>query len=582
MMKFFAWLNAGHLALKTAHHGLLWSYILNLFWTPILAAIASFAIGALVINYGGPALFWKWVYVIVGGPLLLLGLYTFIELGREYQRRETEKHHRGRVMLKEDAARKEARKKRAPDDPGVMWGKLKLPTPDAMMHFCIIGGIGSGKTLTMQILMNDQLKHLTPGSDRRALIFDSKEDFVQIVAGINPPCPLHILNPFDKRRTAWDIASDVNYPPVARNFSAMIFPVNPQSHNKFYEETPQAILTAVLNVFILRASKKWTLRHLVLVMKSKELIEQITSLDDDSRATMKLAFDGSDKSLGDVMSTINSKLSPYADIAASWETATKTISVTEWLTATSILILPKYGAAESETFRVYSAFINILSSHLSMLTPSETRRTWIFLDEFTQLKKVEGLSRLVLEGRDKGFTCVIGTQQPGLVHDAYGKEQGEALISECGNKCYLKAQSETAANWVASSINEFVPDWEQSEDAKGPDESFPPRYFMTLPKAGFTNGLSGVYLSPSVAGWSAKYTPEELRSLISEPAKHIDRFQRLDTEFLRLKAWSKEDSELFGIPWPLPAPPSEAKEQSPKPTPPTEDDPLDGMVEIRP
>lgn len=559
MKKFFAELNAVLNNFKNASNGLL---------PFILKELAFVAVGGVIFF-----LVLSWLGPVVPAALTgLLGLYSIATFGMEYQRRSVDKAQRGRVMYREGVARRKARKKRKSGDRGILWGKLRLPSDDAMAHFCIVGGIGSGKTLTMQILMNDQFKLLTPDSDRRALIFDSKEDFVQIIAGINPPCPLHILNPFDERRTAWDIARDIDFGPIASNLAAIIFPSHPNSHNKFFEETPRLLLDAVLDVFIKRAKGRWTLRHVVLVMQSMELIQAITKLDSQSEAKVRRTLGGSEKSVGDVMSTINSKISPWARIAASWEGAKKRIHIREWLRTTSVLVLPKFKPAESETLRLYSLFVEILASNLSMLTRSESRRTWVFLDEFTQLGEMNGLKSLILEGRDKGFSCVLGTQQPGLVHSTYGKEEGEALISECGNKCFLKASSTDAANWVSDSINEFVPDWDMSEEKKKARRSYPPRYFTALPKAGFDNGMSGVYLSPSVSGWGADYTPTELRALITPPNENVARFKQIDSESLDLKPWGKEDSELFGIPWPvfsIPVAserPASSAEPPPKPT----------------
>jgi hypothetical protein len=173
-------------------------------------------------------------------------------------------------------------------------------------------------------------------------------------------------------------------------------------------------------------------------------------------------------------------------------------------------------------------------------------------------------------------------QQPGLVQDVYGHEKGESIMSECGVKAYLKAGGDAASNWVASSINDFVPEWDAADDNKRPERSYPPRYFMALPEAGYDNGLYGVYLSPSVSGWEAHYEPAELSPLLPKADKNVQRFVQLESEFLKLKQWSKADSELFGIPWPLPDAPSQAKERTPQPTPPTDDDPLAEMVTVRP
>ncbi len=94
----------------------------------------------------------------------------------------------------------------------------------------------------------------------------------------------------------------------------------------------------------------------------------------------------------------------YEFIAASWERSSRSISLREWLETESILILGN----DEATRTALDAINQVIFKRLSELvlaqseSESETRRTWIFLDELRQGGRLEELSALLTKGRSKG------------------------------------------------------------------------------------------------------------------------------------------------------------------------------------
>ena len=116
------------------------------------------------------------------------GLKTFIGVGRSRVGGLGIFHHRGRKLRSYEDALADAKALRAEDDNGLWWGMMKLPSRVATSHFAIVGSTGSGKTISIRLLMQSILPNIGTGKDQRALIYDAKQDMVSILAGIKPPC----------------------------------------------------------------------------------------------------------------------------------------------------------------------------------------------------------------------------------------------------------------------------------------------------------------------------------------------------------------------------------------------------------
>jgi hypothetical protein len=105
-----------------------------------------------------------------------------------------------------------------------LWGMTSLPISDTPTNFLVAGGIGIGKTITLRLLMQSALTPAGLGLDHRALIYDAKGTLDPVLRGLGLHCPIHVLNPFDQRGAAWDIAAAVTSASAARQLAASLIP----------------------------------------------------------------------------------------------------------------------------------------------------------------------------------------------------------------------------------------------------------------------------------------------------------------------------------------------------------------------
>lgn len=136
---------------------------------------------------------------------------------------------RGPQELQYETARSIANSQRHPHDNGIQWGGVRIPSSAAVTHFCVVGAIGSGKTLTIRMIMDSVLGTIGQGHDSRALVYDAKQDMLPLLKAICPHADVLTLNPFDNRCVGWDMAKDITSPAVADHIASVLIPPGNES-----------------------------------------------------------------------------------------------------------------------------------------------------------------------------------------------------------------------------------------------------------------------------------------------------------------------------------------------------------------
>lgn len=466
---------------------------------------------------------------------------------------------RGRKLTTCEQAAQSAKRNLPYNDPGVLWGKCRIRSEDATWHFCVVGSVGSGKTLTIRMLLQDQLPLLKKGSDRRALIYDAKQDMVPIVESMKLSCPVLILNPFDARGVAWHMASDVQTPTAARQLAVTLVPEEKESQ-PFFTNAVRELLTAVVNALILRQPGKWTFRQVLLIMKSKERLKALLGSDPRFADTVNIFLNCGATTLGSIMATTITKLGPFEPIAEAWDNAERKMSIAKWLKSVSILILGNDERIRSSLDTMNQLIVTVISQQSLTMSESSTRMTWCIFDEFREAGKITGLSNMIVRGRSKGVCVVLGFQDIQGVQEVYEERVGNELVGQCGNKMLLRIESPETAEWASKSIGDKEQvERQHSESKSGQGGSHSTSYqkhqravvlpseFMELPATNRTHGLTGYCISRSLGTYQVHYTPTELNEGLGHIDEKIASFSPAPAAWQYLKPWTDADSKSLGM-----------------------------------
>jgi hypothetical protein len=330
----------------------------------------------------------------------------------------------------------------------IWWGGLHLRPEDAVGHFLVCGGTGVGKSLILKRLLDSVLRHFGPGKDQRAFIFDAKRELYSELTASYPGTDLKLVDPFDERGAAWDLAADITSPADARQFAECLISSSKAETDRFWSMTSRNIVAAVIESFIISAPGRWTFRDLLLTMRSRERISLVLGSNPETAHLWSEAAQD-ERTVSNLMASFNAQLSRYNTVAALWHRCPRKFSLKEWVASDSILLVrshPKYGAVLQP---IHQAMLDVLIDLILTQQDSRTRRTWLFLDECRDLGKVTKLPRFANLARSVGGVLALGIQSVEGMYEAYGGEHPAAeLLGLVRNVTFLRTNSQTSAAYA--------------------------------------------------------------------------------------------------------------------------------------
>lgn len=354
---------------------------------------------------------------------------------------------RGTKLLTLEAAQRLALAlPRMPDEPCIYWGGLVLPERHSASHFMIIGPTGSGKTVTLRLLMQSILPRICNGSDWRAVVYDPKSEFLPLLSGMPLQCPVLTMHPYDRRGVAWDIARDVTDRSIALSLSASLISSS-EGQNKFFYMAAQSIFSSIMEAFIVLVPERWTLRDVLLVMQDAESTKRLLLSLPQTQPTYRKYFEElHGDTLADVRATLATETLRLEPVAALWDRAPMRISLKDWARDSYILVLGK----DQEIATPLDNVNRVLFQRISQLfTKQGTGRTWVFVDEAKFAGKIPGLDDLMTTGRSFGARVCIATQDVSGFEEAYGREGAHELLGGAGNKAMLGTWNPHTAKYAA-------------------------------------------------------------------------------------------------------------------------------------
>lgn len=339
------------------------------------------------------------------------------------------------------------------------WGGIEFLPSELAAHFAVMGMAGTGKTLSIRMLMAGVLLGRAKKLRYRALVYDPKRDFYPILVGLGvAPERIHMLHPFDERGSAWDLAKDVPDSATARQLASILLPPDRGSNNPFFSQAAFDLAAGVIDTLRIKAPGNWTLNDLLQLLLSPGALRSILSFTGNGRSLKELYLEGSAKTAADVLSTVRSKVADYLVVGQLWGRSRTRLSLTEWARSTepSILLLGtdlKNAATLDPINRAVFKRVSELVTGRPEENPAD--ETWFFLDEVRRAGELNGIQDLLLLGRSKGAHVVLGFQDIQGLRHVYGREQADELVGQCGNLAVLKLNNPETMAWAAAYFGRY-------------------------------------------------------------------------------------------------------------------------------
>ncbi|MGE3239521.1 MAG: type IV secretory system conjugative DNA transfer family protein [Pirellulales bacterium] len=472
---------------------------------------------------------------------------------------------RGRILEKLSNVQRKANQDLEQELNSLPWGGLQLPKSNATLHFAAIGATGSGKSVTLTLLMNEALRLHSFGLLRgsvRGLVYDAKRDVASTLAAIGGTDEVAILNPFDARALAWDIARDITDETSARQVAQTLIPKNERENQPFFNDAARDLVSGAIISLQHLAPERWTLRDLLHAVTSESALRSILSATEATNHYLDQYFEPT-TTLQNILSAIATHMAPYRAIAAAWHRALqegRTFSLNDWISDPRVLIL-----GEDETNRAALAAVNRLiftrATELLLNQPDRCGpQTWVFLDELRDLGRLDALNRLLLKGRSKNVCVVLGFQDMEGLREVYGEKVANEIVGQCGHYAFLKLNSPTTAEWASQAIGDqevletirhpstippFVDD-PKSQQVKTRRVVLPSQILNIEPPQGLSQ-LTGYYLTASYGLYHSTLSAADIQHLGWLRDDRVPNFVACPPESQVLAPWSEADRLRVGL-----------------------------------
>lgn len=456
--------------------------------------------------------------------------------------------------------------------PGADYLTIQTMSP----HTAVIGATGTGKTIILKHLMSSVLPaSVQEGTLRfRAVIYDPKRELYPFLNGLGiSKQQIIVTHPFDARSAAWNLAQDFVEPAQIEELAEMIVPKSDSKSvapgNEFFESTSRIIFQDVIQGLIAVRPHDWELRDIVESISSLNRLKAILRKTPDGADSWNaylspLERDRHDRTALSIHASLMTYSRPFRSLAALWNHAERQFSLEQWHCSSGIILL----GADPSRDRTMQRVNQLLMKRASQLTLSRNEErpldlTWFFLDEIREAGRLDGLRRLMTEGRSKGIRVVLGFQDIEGMYELYGEHQAEEMIGLCANRLVLHLDNPKTRKWASEFFGEaeVVQPTKGFADTTGYTSSSSdstqyglglkanmlPIEFHNLPLG---NPTDGVELFFSVPGRRNRYHfSSELaqQAIAYESRSESPAFVPRPASHQKLKRWTPEELQSIGL-----------------------------------
>jgi hypothetical protein len=330
---------------------------------------------------------------------------------------------------------------------GIAIAGVRIPRSREPEHFLIAGATGTGKSVAIRAILRQ--------AERRretAVVVDPDREFTPEF--FRPERGDVILNPLDTRCPAWkpwDELEAARFEVDAEMLATAFIPDPPGPHGEdgssfFFRQSSRTLITALLKVA--EPTVAGSLLALLNLSRS-ELKRRLAGT-----AAEPLIDPGAHDQGAGIIATAANAINPLRYLPDKTEPRW---SAREWVDqAHGWIFLTSRDDMATAVMPLLSVWLDcIVRRLLARPAPSGDRaRVWIVVDELAALKRQAQLENLLVRGRKRELSAVIGFQTISQLRAIYGREQASVLSSMPSTKLLLRVDEAETAEFLSRQIGE--------------------------------------------------------------------------------------------------------------------------------
>lgn len=305
---------------------------------------------------------------------------------------------------------------------------LNLPFRLETRNLLVVAASGHGKSNLMRSFAHQMIRR-----GDKVILHCNKGDVTQCFNLKD----VILISPSHRDGWAWHVAADIDGPAAAAEFARDVIPASDQP---FWSDSARLVLADTISAMAHELGTEWGPGELLLTLLSKpqDLRNRIASIDLSASPLLGNGDDdnGVDKTVQSIMSTLlSAAVYTLRPMAYAWThlSPEKRFSVKAWLsdsnTQSKIVIVQTSPNFEEMSTAVCGGILRRVCKALSdaSVAIDTTRRVSLVLDEMYSLGRVEGLTKALSVGREKGLVCFAAVQSQQQIDELYSKESGLLL-----------------------------------------------------------------------------------------------------------------------------------------------------------
>ncbi|MDR1983056.1 MAG: type IV secretion system DNA-binding domain-containing protein, partial [Holosporaceae bacterium] len=322
---------------------------------------------------------------------------------------------------------------------------IPYPKGTESRHTILTGTTGSGKTNVMIELL-DQITT----KNEKIVIVDTVGTYIDRYYNRSRDI---ILNPFSRSSVSWSFLNECAVEEeelkdiLIKNVAECLIEIKSNANYDNHWDK------AARNVFVETSKKalkerKTTAELLDILLKIP--LEEIEEYLKDTYAQM-FVDQRADKMAISVRTTLANAISVFDVLKES----SNNFSIREWIASneSGILFLSCKPVERATLIPLITSWLSIASESLMHTLPTQ-KRTWFFIDELHNLKRLPRIETSLAEIRKYGGCFVVGTQMVSQLNIIYGHDLSKTITGLCGTKVVMGIPEPETAKYMSGFLGE--------------------------------------------------------------------------------------------------------------------------------
>jgi hypothetical protein len=268
------------------------------------------------------------------------------------------------------------------------------------------------------------------------------------LASIVAPERIVMLNPFDERSVAPDLAAMYDTEARIHQLSSVYVPRKENEAQPFWAQAAQDLVSSVTMVFSERAPGRWEARDQLEACASVPRLAFVLKQSLQTRHLIDTYLSNETLSRN-ILASLRANLRDWRPVAAIWSRTPKKIHLGRFLEDLGqVLVLQPNVEKELTSRAVQRLVLQRLFEYGLMLPSSKKRRIFLFGDEIQELGRLDRFDSILSVGRSRGWAIFLYTQTIDGILLHYGEHMTEVMLNNISSWTFFSSNGRTA-EWIA-------------------------------------------------------------------------------------------------------------------------------------